>query len=264
MVLVGHSHLALSWTLDDRVIGGAAGVLRREGEVQPWGEQRWIFNPGSVGQPRDRDPAQPGWSSTQRRAPPPGAARPTTSPPRRRRSAEQAFRMRWQIAWERALGPNRCRRSPPPITTGDLPSTNPRRWTADGSAALVPLLDCGLRRRRRGRLRAAPTRARRARRHGRLAARHLSEIQRLATAGQCDACARSCRASQEAVDRAATKVSATVETQLRDAFDKVDRQSRTTCSEVIAGRNPAPAPTPTPKPSTPSEPDPTTPNPAAR
>lgn len=56
VVLVGHSHLALSWTLDDRVIGGAAGVLRRDGEVQPWGEQRWIFNPGSVGQPRDRDP----------------------------------------------------------------------------------------------------------------------------------------------------------------------------------------------------------------
>lgn len=90
---------------------------------------------------------------------------------------------------------------------------------------------------------------------------HLSEIQRLATAGQCDRLRTELRASQEAVDRAATKVSATVETQLRDAFDKVDRQSRTTCSEVIAGRDPAPAPTPTPKPSTPSEPDPTTPNP---
>ncbi len=90
---------------------------------------------------------------------------------------------------------------------------------------------------------------------------HLSEIQRLAAAGQCDRLRSELRDSQEAVDRASSKVSATVETQLRNAFDKVDRQARTTCSDAIANRNPVPTPKPTPEPSTPSEPDPTTPNP---
>ncbi len=56
VVLVGHSHLALSWRLDAEVIGGAAGVLRGDGDVVEFGERSWIFNPGSVGQPRDRDP----------------------------------------------------------------------------------------------------------------------------------------------------------------------------------------------------------------
>jgi predicted phosphodiesterase len=56
IVLVGHSHLALSWRLDADVIGGAAGVLRGDGDVVEVGERSWIFNPGSVGQPRDRDP----------------------------------------------------------------------------------------------------------------------------------------------------------------------------------------------------------------
>jgi predicted phosphodiesterase len=60
VVLVGHSHLALSWRTDPEVIGGAAGVLRTDGDRVEFGERNWIFNPGSVGQPRDRDP-RAGW-----------------------------------------------------------------------------------------------------------------------------------------------------------------------------------------------------------
>lgn len=56
VVLVGHSHLALSWQLDASVVDGAAGVLRTDGDTAPLGERNWILNPGSVGQPRDRDP----------------------------------------------------------------------------------------------------------------------------------------------------------------------------------------------------------------
>jgi predicted phosphodiesterase len=60
VVLVGHSHLALSWRTDPEVAGGAAGMLRPDGDLQEFGERNWIFNPGSVGQPRDRDP-RAGW-----------------------------------------------------------------------------------------------------------------------------------------------------------------------------------------------------------
>lgn len=56
VVLVGHSHLALSWQLDQTVAGGAAGVLRTDSDEVQLGERNWILNPGSVGQPRDRDP----------------------------------------------------------------------------------------------------------------------------------------------------------------------------------------------------------------
>ncbi len=56
VVLVGHSHLALSWQLDAEVAGGAAGVLRTDGDTVELGHRNWILNPGSVGQPRDRDP----------------------------------------------------------------------------------------------------------------------------------------------------------------------------------------------------------------
>jgi predicted phosphodiesterase len=52
LVLVGHSHVALSIALaDGRVEGGLAPAgtsLELEG--------RWLLNPGSVGQPRDGDP----------------------------------------------------------------------------------------------------------------------------------------------------------------------------------------------------------------
>jgi predicted phosphodiesterase len=51
LVLVGHSHVALRFGLDERalVLGplGTSVDLRRE---------RWLLNPGSVGQPRDGDP----------------------------------------------------------------------------------------------------------------------------------------------------------------------------------------------------------------
>lgn len=60
VVVVGHSHMALSWQIDDAVAGGAAGVLRTDGDRIDFGERNWILNPGSVGQPRDRDP-RAGW-----------------------------------------------------------------------------------------------------------------------------------------------------------------------------------------------------------
>jgi predicted phosphodiesterase len=54
VLLVGHSHVALAFTLADR---------RLETSIAPGGTEldlsrdaRWILNPGSVGQPRDGDP----------------------------------------------------------------------------------------------------------------------------------------------------------------------------------------------------------------
>jgi diadenosine tetraphosphatase ApaH/serine/threonine PP2A family protein phosphatase len=52
LVLVGHSHVALAITLiDGRVQGGLA-----PGGAEVALEERWLLNPGSVGQPRDGDP----------------------------------------------------------------------------------------------------------------------------------------------------------------------------------------------------------------
>ena len=52
VVLVGHSHVALALTLDDgAVLGGVA-----PGGAQLELADRWLLNPGSVGQPRDGDP----------------------------------------------------------------------------------------------------------------------------------------------------------------------------------------------------------------
>jgi predicted phosphodiesterase len=53
VVLVGHSHVALSISLTEGVLGG--GVAPAGTEV-PLAEARWLLNPGSVGQPRDGDP----------------------------------------------------------------------------------------------------------------------------------------------------------------------------------------------------------------
>jgi predicted phosphodiesterase len=53
VVLVGHSHLALAIALSD---GGLEGDLAPEGTVADLDTGRWLFNPGSVGQPRDGDP----------------------------------------------------------------------------------------------------------------------------------------------------------------------------------------------------------------
>jgi len=53
LTLVGHSHVALQVSLDDRALdGGLAG----DGTVLDFGTRKWLLNPGSVGQPRDGDP----------------------------------------------------------------------------------------------------------------------------------------------------------------------------------------------------------------
>ena len=51
---VGHSHVALAfWRRDDRP---AAGAQSEDGIKLDISEDRWLLNPGSVGQPRDGDP----------------------------------------------------------------------------------------------------------------------------------------------------------------------------------------------------------------
>ena len=53
-VLVGHSHVALAFALDD---GQLSGGLALDGtELDLASAERWLVNPGSVGQPRDGDP----------------------------------------------------------------------------------------------------------------------------------------------------------------------------------------------------------------
>ena len=53
LTLVGHSHVALQVSLNDRALdGGLAG----DGTVLDLGTRKWLLNPGSVGQPRDGDP----------------------------------------------------------------------------------------------------------------------------------------------------------------------------------------------------------------
>jgi predicted phosphodiesterase len=61
---VGHSHVALFFTLDDGDDGAPAegnpqdaqGAQAGDGTRLEIGESRWLINPGSVGQPRDGDP----------------------------------------------------------------------------------------------------------------------------------------------------------------------------------------------------------------
>jgi diadenosine tetraphosphatase ApaH/serine/threonine PP2A family protein phosphatase len=52
LVLVGHSHVALAITVDDRGLRGGPAPAGTEIEL----DGRWLLNPGSVGQPRDGDP----------------------------------------------------------------------------------------------------------------------------------------------------------------------------------------------------------------
>jgi diadenosine tetraphosphatase ApaH/serine/threonine PP2A family protein phosphatase len=54
LVLVGHSHVALQVALRGTELEGG---LAPDGTVLGLGEARWLLNPGSVGQPRDGDPA---------------------------------------------------------------------------------------------------------------------------------------------------------------------------------------------------------------
>ncbi len=51
LVLVGHSHVALSFSLANPTLATAA-----EGTEVELAGDRWLLNPGSVGQPRDGDP----------------------------------------------------------------------------------------------------------------------------------------------------------------------------------------------------------------
>jgi diadenosine tetraphosphatase ApaH/serine/threonine PP2A family protein phosphatase len=53
LVLVGHSHVALTFSPED---DGVAGNLAPEGTEVDFSAGRWLVNPGSVGQPRDGDP----------------------------------------------------------------------------------------------------------------------------------------------------------------------------------------------------------------
>ena len=54
VVLVGHSHVALSLGLEEgRLVSGG---LAPAGTERGLDGARWLFNPGSVGQPRDGDP----------------------------------------------------------------------------------------------------------------------------------------------------------------------------------------------------------------
>ncbi|MDX6505573.1 MAG: hypothetical protein QOG06_217 [Gaiellaceae bacterium] len=53
LVLVGHSHVPLSITLEDGVLDGGVAP---DGTEAPLGPGRRLLNPGSVGQPRDGDP----------------------------------------------------------------------------------------------------------------------------------------------------------------------------------------------------------------
>jgi diadenosine tetraphosphatase ApaH/serine/threonine PP2A family protein phosphatase len=51
LVLVGHSHVALHFRLSDTMLVPAA-----DGTQLGLADDRWLLNPGSVGQPRDGDP----------------------------------------------------------------------------------------------------------------------------------------------------------------------------------------------------------------
>ena len=53
VVLVGHSHVALAFVLEDDALDGAAVPAGAELDLS---SGRWLLNPGSVGQPRDGDP----------------------------------------------------------------------------------------------------------------------------------------------------------------------------------------------------------------
>jgi diadenosine tetraphosphatase ApaH/serine/threonine PP2A family protein phosphatase len=54
LLLVGHSHIPIALQLTDT--GALAGGLAKGGSDIELQEERWLVNPGSVGQPRDGDP----------------------------------------------------------------------------------------------------------------------------------------------------------------------------------------------------------------
>ena len=58
LTLIGHTHIPFAWTLTTEGAMEAPGVPK--GGRLDVGEGRWLVNPGSVGQPRDRD-ARASW-----------------------------------------------------------------------------------------------------------------------------------------------------------------------------------------------------------
>ena len=57
IALIGHSHVALSFTRpSDDEPGSIRGARSGDGTLLDLGEGDWLVNPGSVGQPRDGDP----------------------------------------------------------------------------------------------------------------------------------------------------------------------------------------------------------------
>jgi diadenosine tetraphosphatase ApaH/serine/threonine PP2A family protein phosphatase len=54
--LIGHSHVALWFSDGSGHPGGDGGGQAEDGKKIDLTEQRWLLNPGSVGQPRDGDP----------------------------------------------------------------------------------------------------------------------------------------------------------------------------------------------------------------
>ncbi|MEV4420369.1 metallophosphoesterase family protein [Patulibacter sp. NPDC049589] len=54
VALIGHSHIPLSFARDGR--RAVVPQRRQDGDEAQIGAQRWLLNPGSVGQPRDEDP----------------------------------------------------------------------------------------------------------------------------------------------------------------------------------------------------------------
>jgi diadenosine tetraphosphatase ApaH/serine/threonine PP2A family protein phosphatase len=56
IALIGHSHVALWFSDGPGPSGGDGGGQAEGGKEIDISEQRWLLNPGSVGQPRDGDP----------------------------------------------------------------------------------------------------------------------------------------------------------------------------------------------------------------
>ncbi len=69
VVLVGHSHLALSWRLDQEVVGGAAGSCAATATSSTGASAPGSSTPVAWGNHVTVTPAPRGWSSTPTPAP---------------------------------------------------------------------------------------------------------------------------------------------------------------------------------------------------
>ena len=95
VALIGHSHVPLFFTDDGGEVQGAHVEPDTQVEI---GDGRWLVNPGSVGQPRDRDP---------------------------RASWLELDTARWQVAWRRV--PYDIDRAANAIAAAELPEQLGRR-----------------------------------------------------------------------------------------------------------------------------------------